>query len=97
VQIDVVRPWELSAFAVERWAALQAATPALDSPFLSPHWARAVARAQGPEAGDRGLRVAVLGGLADPKGFIAARVGPFAAMPAARRCATTRAWWPSPV
>ncbi len=81
MQIDVVRPWELTAFAVERWAALQAATPALDSPFLSPHWARAVARAQGPGAHDRGLRVAVLGGLADPRGFIAARVGPFAAMP----------------
>ncbi|MDP1739119.1 MAG: GNAT family N-acetyltransferase [Caulobacter sp.] len=82
MKIDVVRPWELTAFAVERWAALQAANPALDSPFLSPHWARAVARAQGPGAGDRGVRVAVLGGLADPKGFIAARVGPFAAMPA---------------
>lgn len=80
MQIDVVKPWELTAFAVERWAALQAADPAADSPFLSPHWARAVARAQG--ATDRGLRVAVLGGLKDPKGFIAARVGPFTAMPA---------------
>ncbi len=80
MQIDVVKPWELTAFAVERWAALQAADPAADSPFLSPHWPRALARAQGPT--DRGLRVAVLGGLKDPKGFIAARVGPFTAMPA---------------
>ncbi len=82
MQIDVVRPWELTAHAVERWAALQAADPTLETPFLSPHWARAVARAQGPSTGDRGVRVAVLGGLSDPKGFLAARVGPFAAMPA---------------
>lgn len=82
MQIDVVRPWELTAHAVERWAALQAADPALDSPFLSPHWARAVARAQGPAADDRGIRVAVLGGMTEPKGFLAARVGPFTAMPA---------------
>jgi CelD/BcsL family acetyltransferase involved in cellulose biosynthesis len=79
VQIDVVRPWELTAFAVERWSALQAADPALDSPFLSPYWPRAVARAQGAESR---LRVAVLGGLADPKGFIAAKVNAFTAMPA---------------
>ena len=82
MKIDVVRPWELTAFAVERWAALQAADPDLDSPFLSPHWSRAVARAQESGAKDRGLRVVVLGGLADPKGFLAARVGPFTAMPA---------------
>ena len=82
MQIDVVRPWELTAHAVERWAAMQAADPALETPFLSPYWPRAVARAQGPSTGDRGVRVAVLGGMADPKGFLAARVGPFAAMPA---------------
>lgn len=82
MKIDVVRPWELTAFAVERWAALQAADQALETPFLSPHWARAVARAQGPVQGDRGVRVAVLGGMDDPRGFLAARVGPFTAMPA---------------
>lgn len=83
MRIDVVRPWELTAFAVERWAALQAADPSLDSPFLSPHWPRAVARAQGPTGGARrGVRVAVLGGMEDPRGFLAAKVGPFAAMPA---------------
>lgn len=82
MKIDVVRPWEMTAFAVERWAALQAADCALETPFLSPHWARAVARAQGPANGDRGVRVAVIGGMADPRGFLAARVGPFAAMPA---------------
>jgi CelD/BcsL family acetyltransferase involved in cellulose biosynthesis len=82
VKIDVVRPWELTAFAVERWAALQAADPALESPFLSPHWPRAVARAQEPATADRGVRVAVLGGMEDPRGFLAARVGPFTAMPA---------------
>lgn len=82
MKIDVVRPWELTAVAVERWMALQAADPALESPFLSPHWPRAVARAQGPTPGDRGLRVAVLGGLDAPKGFLAAKVGPSTAMPA---------------
>ncbi|MDP1630925.1 MAG: GNAT family N-acetyltransferase [Caulobacter sp.] len=82
MKIDVVRPWELTAEAVDRWAALQAADPALDSPFLSPHWPRAVAQAQGPGGPDRGVRVAVLGGLADPRGFLAARTGAFTAMPA---------------
>lgn len=82
VRIDVVRPWELTACAVERWAALQAADPALDSPFLSPHWPRSVASAQRQGGAERGLRVAVLGGMADPKGFIAARVGAFTAIPA---------------
>ncbi|MDO8296462.1 MAG: GNAT family N-acetyltransferase [Caulobacter sp.] len=78
MKIDVVRPWELSDTAVARWSALQAADPGLESPFLSPHWARSVARAQGP---DSGLRVAVLGGLDNPRGFMAARVGAFTAMP----------------
>lgn len=82
MKIDVVRPWELTAFAVERWAALQSADPALETPFLSPHWPRAAARAQGPSGAERGVRVAVIGGMQDPKGFLAARVGPFTAMPA---------------
>ncbi len=79
VKIDVVRPWELTAHAVERWAALQAAEPAHETPFLSPHWPRAVSRAQGSASS---VRVAVLGGMEDPKGFLAARVSPFTAMPA---------------
>lgn len=82
MKIDVVRPWELPTAAIARWSELQASDASLDSPFLSPHWARAVARAQGPSSGDRGVRVAVLGGLEDPRGFIAARVTPFTAMPA---------------
>ncbi|MFZ5668123.1 MAG: GNAT family N-acetyltransferase [Pseudomonadota bacterium] len=81
MQIDVVRPWELTPAAVERWTALQAADPLTDSPFLAPGWAQAVARAQGPDAEDRGVRVAVLGGMDAPRGFLAARVGPFTAMP----------------
>lgn len=81
MRIDVVRPWELSPAAMGRWSALQAADPALESPFLSPWWPRAVARAQGPGGADRGARVAVLGGVDDPRGFLAARVGPFTAMP----------------
>lgn len=78
MKIDVVKPGALTDAAVARWSALQASDPALDSPFLTPHWARGVARAQGP---DSGLRVAVLGGLDNPRGFMAARVGAFTAMP----------------
>ena len=82
MKIDVVRPSQLTTGAIARWAALQAADPALDSPFLSPCWPRALDAAQGPQTPDRGIRVAVLGGLADPRGFMAARVGAFTAMPA---------------
>jgi CelD/BcsL family acetyltransferase involved in cellulose biosynthesis len=80
LQIDVVRPEALSARQVARWAELQAADPAFDSPFLSPHWARAVERAQGPRRG--GVRVAVLSQDGRETGFMAARVGAHVAMPA---------------
>lgn len=82
MRIDVVRPADLSDAAVARWSALQAADSRLDSPFLSPHWSRFVARAQRSDSADRGVRVAVLGGLDNPRGFLAARVGAFTAMPA---------------
>ncbi len=82
MKIEVVRPWELTADAVARWTALQSADRVLESPFLSPHWPRAVAKAQGAPTDNRGVRVAVIGGLDDPKGFLAARVSAFSAMPA---------------
>lgn len=82
MKIEVVRPWELTADAIARWTALQSADQRLGSPFLSPHWARAVAKAQGAPTDHRGVRVAVLGGMDDPKGFLAARVSAFSAMPA---------------
>ncbi len=76
MQIDVVRPSELTAAAVARWEVLQGADPAFDSPFLSPRWAQAVERAQGPKAR---VRVVVLDG---GRGFMAVRAGQLAAMPA---------------
>jgi CelD/BcsL family acetyltransferase involved in cellulose biosynthesis len=75
LQIEVVRPRDLTAPVIARWTALQASDPALGAPFLSPHWAAAVERAQGQDR----VRVAVLDA---GKGFIAARVGRFSAMPA---------------
>lgn len=76
MEIQVVKPLELTGIAVERWAQLQAANPAFDTPFLSPYWARAVQAAQGEKSS---LRVAVLG---DADGFLAVRKAPFTAMPA---------------
>jgi CelD/BcsL family acetyltransferase involved in cellulose biosynthesis len=78
VEIDVVRPQELSAAQVARWSELQAS--GLDSPFLSPHWARAVERTQA--AGVQHVRVAVLRQDGRDAGFFAARAGAFTAMPA---------------
>ena len=58
MEIEVLRPQELSAARVARWAELQASDIVLDSPFLSPGWSRAVERAQGKGAHD--FRVAVV-------------------------------------
>ncbi|HXQ45483.1 MAG TPA: GNAT family N-acetyltransferase [Caulobacteraceae bacterium] len=77
--IDVVRPSALRAREIDAWTALQATDPSLASPFLSPHWAIAVERAQ---AGQRGeIRVAVLRDGADPVGFFPIRVVGQTAMP----------------
>lgn len=80
MEIDVLRPQFLPADMVEHWRALQAANPAWDSPFLSPHWSRAVERSQ--EGPDPRLRVAVLHEAGRPKGFMAVRAKGFTAMPA---------------
>lgn len=77
MEIDVVRPQDLTASSVARWAELQAG--ALDSPFLSPQWARAVERVQGE--GARAIRVAVLKEAGREVGFFPARVGAYTAMP----------------
>jgi CelD/BcsL family acetyltransferase involved in cellulose biosynthesis len=77
--IDVVRPSALKPADSAAWLALQAADPALDSPFLSPHWARTVETAQ---AGRRGeIRVAVLREGLEPVGFLPARIVGQTAMP----------------
>lgn len=79
MEIDVVRPQDLTPARLERWAALQASDITLDSPFLSPQWARAVERVQGE--GARNVRVAVLHRDGRDVGFFPARVGSFTAMP----------------
>lgn len=79
MKIDVIRPRDLTEERIARWTALQARDPALQNPFFSPHWARAVERAQGRTTADPGVRVAVLG---DDEGFFSARAGTFTAMPA---------------
>lgn len=80
MEIEVVRPDALSAGQAARWSELQGTDIALDSPFLSPHWVRAVQRAQGERG--RSLRVAVLSQNGRDLGFMAARVGAYVAMPA---------------
>ena len=54
MNVTVITPDELGATELTAWRAMQEATPALDSPFLSPEFARAVGH-QRP-----GARVAVL-------------------------------------
>ncbi len=79
MKIEIIRPRDLTERQIARWSGFQAACAVRDNPFLSPHWAIAVERAQAVGAKDPGVRVAVLG---DDEGFFAARVGPVTAMPA---------------
>ncbi|HPA37675.1 MAG TPA: GNAT family N-acetyltransferase [Phenylobacterium sp.] len=80
MEIEVLRPQDLSPARMERWRELQASDIRLDSPFLSPQWARAVERAQGE--GARHVRVAVLRQDGRDVGYFAARAGSVTAMPA---------------
>jgi CelD/BcsL family acetyltransferase involved in cellulose biosynthesis len=79
LKIDVVPPSALPDADVARWAALQAANPAWDSPFLAPGWALAAERSQ-PR--DGGVRVAVLRREGEAVGFLPMRVAGAVAMPA---------------
>lgn len=80
MEIEVLRPQDLSAARLARWAELQASDLALDSPFLSPNWARAVERAQGDS--NRPIRIAVMRKDDRDVGYFAARTGQVTAMPA---------------
>jgi CelD/BcsL family acetyltransferase involved in cellulose biosynthesis len=80
LQIDVVRPSDLSVDELSVWSAFQNADPALDSPFLSPGWALAVSRAQRQERGE--VRVAVLRDGSDARGFMPVRITGLTAMAA---------------
>lgn len=80
MDIDVLRPLDLSDADVAAWTRLQDARLEFGNPFLSPQWPRALARAGGPDAG-RG-RVAVLRRRdGEAVGFLPARVGRYTAMP----------------
>jgi CelD/BcsL family acetyltransferase involved in cellulose biosynthesis len=79
LEIEVLRPQELSAARVARWAELQTSDIVLDSPFLSPGWSRAVERAQGSGAHD--FRVAVVVDQGRDVAFLPLRTGAMTAMP----------------
>ncbi len=85
MELEVLRPRELSAERVARWSELQAADIVLDSPFLSADWARAVERAQGRgDKGQNGHDVRVVVGRQDGRdvAFLPLRAGALTAMPA---------------
>ncbi|MET0293575.1 MAG: GNAT family N-acetyltransferase [Phenylobacterium sp.] len=76
-EIEVMRPGEMTGARVARWAALQAASPLFDSPFLSPGWARAVEAAQG----SRAAKVAVVRQGGRDVGFLPATCAGDVALP----------------
>jgi CelD/BcsL family acetyltransferase involved in cellulose biosynthesis len=78
VQIDVLRPKELTPELAAAWRALQQQRRAWDSPFLSPCWARSVDLARG----GRGVRVAVISEGGAPRAFMSATVGRMTAIAA---------------
>jgi CelD/BcsL family acetyltransferase involved in cellulose biosynthesis len=83
VRIDVLRPRELPAPAIEAWRALQRAGHGWDSPFLSPCWARAVEQAQAArKPGGRQVRVAMLSEGGKPVAFMSVQAGRITALAA---------------
>ncbi len=79
MDFEIVRPSELSDARIAHWTQLQARDIMFDSPYLSPHWARAVERAQAPL--DQ-VRVVVARRDGRDVGYMAARIGAYTAMPA---------------
>jgi CelD/BcsL family acetyltransferase involved in cellulose biosynthesis len=79
LEIEVLSPQELSPSRMARWAELQATDIVLDSPFLSPAWARAVEHAQGKS--NHGFRVAVVSEAGRDVAFLPMRTGPLTAIP----------------
>jgi CelD/BcsL family acetyltransferase involved in cellulose biosynthesis len=78
MDIEVVRPEQLSEADAARWAELRRLI-GQTSPFLSPDWVRECARAGGPDA--RRARIAILREEGRAVGFFPARVSRFAAQP----------------
>ena len=78
--IQVVKALDLTPADIARWAELQRGQTRLDSPFLSPEWTLAIAKAQG----DKGQEVKVAierGPEGEALGFLPARVRQDVAMP----------------
>lgn len=78
MQIDVKAPLDLTPAEIAGWRALQAESGLL-SPYLSPDWMLALARAGGPDA--RGGRVALIREYGELVGVFPTRVGRFTALP----------------
>jgi CelD/BcsL family acetyltransferase involved in cellulose biosynthesis len=64
VKVEVARPGDLGPPEISRWMEIQAAHPALASPFLSPHFAMVVGRAR------PGARVAIASDSTGIIGFL---------------------------
>jgi CelD/BcsL family acetyltransferase involved in cellulose biosynthesis len=78
VDIDVLRPKELTPALQTRWRELQRLSEGRDSPFMSPCWARAVEQAKG----GRGVRVAVVSEGGEARGFLPVSAGKVTAIAA---------------
>lgn len=80
MRFDLLQPQGLAPGELAAWEAMQAADPALASPFLSPHWPRVLAEVDGPDR--RAGRVIVARDEADePVGFLPLRLCRGAALP----------------
>ena len=80
LSIEVVKALDLTPIDLDRWVELQRGQTRLDSPFLSPQWTLAVAKAQG-DKGDE-VRVAIQRDASGQAvGFLPARVRQDVAMP----------------
>ncbi len=79
MDIDIVRPSELTPDEIGAWTRLQTGGEALGSPFLSPHWPRAVQAAQSPDKD--ATRIAILRQGGQARGFFPAKVRGGVAMP----------------
>jgi CelD/BcsL family acetyltransferase involved in cellulose biosynthesis len=77
--IDVVAPSDLTSADIAAWRRLQAADPALASPYLSPDWLLACAAADGPDR--RWAKVVVFRQGGEAAGFLPLRVNRLTAMP----------------
>lgn len=78
--IEVVNALDLSPADIARWGELQRGQTRLDSPFLSPQWTLAVARAQGEKG--QTIKVAIeRGATGEALAFLPTRVRQDVAMP----------------